>query len=356
MPVEPAPAFANLPINQRVVAVNAWAVRQYDAAEAARERYWRAHPTLVACIKCMDGRVHFPVMTDTPVGVVKPFRAIGGAFEVWWPTFMKRFERWVEAGIRRSSHNLLFVTYHFSASDPHLGCAGWKYETAAAKAHAGKLAADLSEIYGEQLVAVVTGVETDQDELILHGVEGDVRGSELIGLPEERVHAAIRGSFPRMPDEIIHDLVPFMVGNAQHVAALRMKPRSVAGLGHDERIIALGVGFDWLALSNLALIINDADPCLDDAVATAASIIEKNLARAQSGDDAVLFTNVQYEKPGRNYRAAVKRARGLSAFARKVIQQRYPELAGSGRLHTLIGVTFEPSKELEVIESSQALQ
>lgn len=355
MAVEPVPSFTELTINRRVLAINEWAAAQYDAAEAARDRYWAAHPTLVACIKCMDGRVHFPVITDTPVGIVKPFRAIGGAFEVWWPTFMKRFERWVEAAMRRSSHSLLFVSYHFSASDPHLGCAGWKYDTTAARTHAQELVRDLSEIYGEQLVAVVTGVETDRDELILHGVEGDVRGEDLIGKFEEDVRAAIRRAFPRMPDEVIHDLVPFIVGNARHVAALQAKPRSAAGLGHDERIIALGVGFDWLAQSNLALIINDADPCLDDAVATAASIIEKNLARAQPGDDATLFTNVQYEKPGRYYRAAVKRAQGLSEFAWKVIRERRLELAGSGRLHTLIGVTFEPSKELEVIESSQPL-
>ncbi|MBI4434742.1 hypothetical protein HY635_02910, partial [Candidatus Uhrbacteria bacterium] len=267
-----------------------------------------------------------------------------------------RFERWVEAAIRRMSHNLLLVSYHYSASDPHLGCAGWTYDTVAARTHARKLADDLSEIYGEQLLAVVTGVETDRDELILHGVEGDVRASELIGKPEETIRAAIRRSFPRMPDEVINDLTPFMVGNARHVAALVERPRGLDGLGHDERVIALGVGFDWLAQSNLALIINDADPCLDDAVETAASIIEKNLARARPGDDATLFTNVQYEKPGRNYRAAVARARGLLTFAWRVIRSRRPELAASGRLHTLIGVTFEPSKELEVIESSQPLR
>ena len=104
------------------------------------------------------------------------------------------------------------------------------------------------------------------------------------------------------------------------------------------------------------LIINDADPCLDDAVETAASIIEKNLARVRPGDDATLFTNVQYEKPGRNYRAAVARARGLSTFAWRIIRERHPELAQSRRLHTIVGVTFEPSKELEVIESSQPLR
>lgn len=345
------PPFNNLPIIDRVSAINAWASAQYAEAETARERYWASHSTLVACVKCMDGRVHFPVMTGTPVGVVKPFRAIGGAYQVWWPAFWKRFERWVDAAVRRGSRSCIFVSYHFSGSDTHLGCAGWAYDTTAARAHAMRLAADLTEVYGEQLTTIVTGVETDRDELMLHGAEGDVRGSALIGQPIETVRANIRKAFPAMPNAVLEDIIPFMMGNAEHVAARIANPRSVEALGHDERIIALGIGFDWLAQSNLALIINDADPCLDVAVATAASIIEKNLARAIPGDDAVLFTSVQYEKPGRSYRAAVARARGLSEFAWKIIAARMPALAASGRLKSLVGVTFEPSKTLEVISA-----
>lgn len=51
----------------------------------SRQRYLAEHPTLVAVMKCMDGRIHIPWATQTPLGIIKPFRNLGGIFDLGWP-------------------------------------------------------------------------------------------------------------------------------------------------------------------------------------------------------------------------------------------------------------------------------
>lgn len=51
----------------------------------ARERYLAEHPTAIAVLKCMDGRINIPVATNTPTGILMPFRNLGGMFDLGWP-------------------------------------------------------------------------------------------------------------------------------------------------------------------------------------------------------------------------------------------------------------------------------
>lgn len=43
-----------------------------------RQRYLAEHPTAIAVLKCMDGRINIPVATNTPAGILMPFRNLGG--------------------------------------------------------------------------------------------------------------------------------------------------------------------------------------------------------------------------------------------------------------------------------------
>ncbi len=337
-------------IKQRILEINELQSTAYVADESARLRYWAVHKTFFACIKCMDGRVNFPLMTKTPIGIVKPFRAIGGKFDVWWPSFLGRVRHWTEVAINHGSRTFLFVTYHYSASDTHLGCAGWKYDKVAARQHAEKLRQDLSFIFSEELTAVVAGVETDRDILTLHGEKDDVSGEMLIGKTKQEISAILLACFPNVPAQVREDLIPFLLGNAQRVDELTREPRNHQQKQHNERIVAVGQGFDWLTQENLALIINDSDPNLAESIRVAGSLIVKNLKDAPPDDDAAICTNVSYKKPGLDERQAIARAKGLREFTKQVIQESYPELVVSGRLHAFASVMWEPSKKIRIIE------
>lgn len=338
-------------IHEHILAINAEQSARYIADEGARQRYWAKHTTFIACIKCMDGRVNFPVMTKTPVGIIKPFRAIGGKFDIWWPTFLGRVRHWTERGMANGSRNFIFVTYHYSASDTHLGCAGWKYDTAAARQHAEYLSHELGQVFGEQMTAIPCGIETDRDILTIHGVNGDISGVSAAGKSDADIKDMLRGLFPQMPDEIVKDIIPFLKGNAERVAELDRQPRGKNELTHNERVIGVGQGFDWLVQENLALVINDADPNLAESIRVAASLIEKNLKEAPAGDDATIFTNIQFRNPGTDERQATARSKGLNQFAQNVIRESFSDLYASGRVHTLTCVMWEPNKQIKIIKS-----
>ncbi|MES9981651.1 MAG: hypothetical protein ABW107_23310, partial [Candidatus Thiodiazotropha sp. 6PLUC5] len=59
----------------------------YSSPESwlARTRYLAEHPTAIAVLKCMDGRINIPIATNTPKGIIQPFRNLGGMFDLGWP-------------------------------------------------------------------------------------------------------------------------------------------------------------------------------------------------------------------------------------------------------------------------------
>jgi hypothetical protein len=336
-----------MPIHQRLLAINARASDAYVAAESARARHRALHPTPLAAIKCMDGRVLFPTLTGTPVGLVQPFRAIGGRPEVFWPSFMGRLRHWVEEAQRAGQRSVLFVTYHFSASDPHLGCAGFDYDTTSARSHADKLARELAWVFGEELEAIVTGVETDLDRLVLHGPSEDVVAEALIGASDADIAAALARAFPAMDLAVRSDLVPIVRGNTARIAALRATPRPSSELAHQERVLAIGQGFDWLHEANLALIINDADPGLAHAIGVAARILSRNLEGAPDGEGA-LISCVPYHEPGIDRRQAIARSLGLLELARDVVRRE--SVALLPKLRPLAGILWAPARRFERLD------
>ncbi len=339
-------------IHAHLLALNARASEAYVSAESARARHRALHPTPLAAVKCMDGRVLFPTLTGTPPGLVQPFRAIGGRPEVFWPSFMGRLRHWVEAAQHAGQRSVLFVTYHHSASDPHLGCAGFDYDTRSARAHAEKLARELAWVFGEQLEPIVAGVETDLDRLVLHGPGGDAAGELLIGADDADVMLAIARAFPAMDLAVRRDLVPILRGNAERTAELGQRGRPSRDLAHRERVLAVGQGFDWLHEANLALIINDADPGLAHAIRVAGTILAKNLERAPDGDDATLLACIPYQEPGIDRRQAIARAVGLLELAYEVVRAEVPGLVSSARLHGMAGVLWAPARRFEPIDEA----
>ncbi len=352
------PGNQNEDINSRVIALykNQSALFQHD--EVQRRRYFERHPTFFGCLKCMDGRVEIPSMTKTARGLVKPYRAVGGKFEMFWPAFQNSVAFWVKQAIMHDAHSCVFVTSHFCSLKRELGCKGWNNDAGAARAHMEKLAKQMVEDFGEQLVAIPISVDTAFDNLVLHGPRGDISGESLGNLDIDAIRSEIQRTFPDMPTQVIKDLAPFLAGNAVRVAELKANPRSIGEMEHDERVIAIGEGFDGLAVDNFALMNSDINPNLDAAVVLAAKMIEKKIAGRSAHQQATIFTNIFYASsrgimnslPGMDKKCAIRRSRGLQEFAQMHIREHCGPLWKSGRLHFLTAVTREPTRELEVIE------
>ena len=143
----------------------------------ARERYLAEHPTAIAVLKCMDGRINIPVATHTPTGILMPFRNLGGIFDLGWPHLGEVLAHHVQRMTGTGRRVLFLITYHWSRGNPRRGCAGFNYDTAAAIAHTEEIRRQVEHIFGSghgTVYPLVCGFETDEEALAIHGSDGTV--------------------------------------------------------------------------------------------------------------------------------------------------------------------------------------
>jgi len=315
---------------------------EFSGPEAvlARERYLAEHPTAIAVLKCMDGRINLPVATGTPPGIIQPFRNLGGMFDLGWPHLGEVLAHYVRDRVAEGRRVLVFITYHFSRGEPRRGCAGFGYDTAAALAHTRAIKAQAEHVFGTghgTVYPVVCGFETDEDAMILHG-----RGDESLDLctlgPEAGATLPVRLAqlFPDMPEQMRNDLLPLLYGNWKRISRVRLSARTL-DIEHREWMICLGRGFDFLHTPNVALIIGPYSPDLADPIRKAAAIIAANMAAGRIPDDGfLLLASVPYDEIGVDRARAELKARFLSAFGAAVIRAEFPALAEKMATHTAV--------------------
>jgi hypothetical protein len=297
-----------------------------------RRQYRAKYPTEIAALKCMDGRLNLALMTETPQGIIQPFRNIGGIFDLGWPFFGILMREWVEYAVSQGRNCLVLVTYHFSKGDPHRGCKGFAYDVSSAQKATEKLRRSFEHAFGPShhiVYPIMVGIETDSDALILHGAHGTLNMFSEVDLSKEDLILRLRALYPDMGERILHDFVPLLRGNQRHIRSLKAEQRTVLDSDHREQILGIGRGFDWLHLPNKALLVGPYSYDLRTPISTAASILLDNLeqGRIPKNEGVVLMTSAVYRSAGGpEVNLAEDKARSLSAFALNAIEKDVPAL------------------------------
>jgi hypothetical protein len=318
--------------------------------KTARERHHVIHPTNIAAFKCMDGRVNLAVLTQTPLGIIRPFRNIGGIFDLGWTALNAQLREYVETSVAKGRKILLLVTYHYAEGNPHRGCRGHEYDVKRATQSAQKLVHQIRGVFeGDNgIYPILVGVETDHQKLLIHGTQGQVVSLADLTDDGELMKDVLRNLCPDMHPDIVPDLLPLMLGNVRHVQEVREADLELEDLEHKERTIAIGQGFEWVP-HNWALVINDLELTLDDTIGKAAGIIKGNLEAGRiPKEKALLVASVPYQDDGYVRRLAVERAKHLTDLGLTSILKFHPDLVGF--FETLTAVQDYRSRRLEVIE------
>ncbi|SDX11790.1 carboxysome shell carbonic anhydrase domain-containg protein [Nitrosomonas communis] len=333
--------------------LNARHAQAFMDLASERRRYRGEHPTEIAALKCMDGRLHLPVITQTALGIIQPFRNLGGNFGLGWPFFQVIINEWVQYSISRGRHCLVFVTYHYARGDTHRGCRGFNYDTDIGRAAATKLKDQFIRVYGKgAVVPIVCGIETDLDALVLHGEDdrsvvdlAKIRQTSQIEL-EEMLYSL----YPSMSERIVRDLIPLVRGNIRHIAEIRASNRPIEEAEHKEWVIGVGRGFDWLHLINTAFIVGPFDPNLSVTIETAAKLLKGNIDEGRVDPKGiVLMTSAAFrDKGGPEYHLAREKAIFLSKLSFDIIKEKVPDLVP--HLQILTGATDLDTRKIEVIE------
>ncbi len=321
----------------------------------ARDRYLAEHPTAIAVLKCMDGRINIPVATNTPAGILMPFRNLGGIFDLGWPHLGEVLAHHVLRMTGAGRRVLFLITYHWSKGDPGRGCAGFDFDTAAAVAHTRAIRRQLEHIFGSghgTVYPLVCGFETDEDALLLHGQGDESLDLAAADLDVTTLEPRLAALLPDMHAQMRADLLPLLLGNLEHVARVREETRRcerTLDFEHREWTICLGRGFDFLHTPNQALIIGPYSPNLSEPLRKAAAILESNMKTGRIPDDGfLLLASVPYDEIGVDRARAELKSRFLSRFAAGVIQDAFPALAKKMTQRT--AVLDWRSRRLEPIE------
>ena len=347
-----------LPIQQRIDWLIEHAHRYalaYQSPESflARSLYTAKHDTAVIALKCMDGRLNLSVATNTPAGIIQPIRNIGGRFDLGWPHFGELLTEQVQGMVRQGRRTLILINYHYSKGDHHRGCAGWNYDTEAARNHMFRTKRQMEAVFGtlhSTVYPLVCGFETDDDALILHGSRhrevldlSTVPSTDVKSLP-----STLARLYPDMPEEMQEDLLPLVQGNIAHIAGIRQSDRTLE-IVHHEWMIGVGRGFNWLHMPNLALIIGPYSPELADPISKAGGIIEANMKDNRIPDDGFLVLAVApYHEVGVDRARATLKSRFMAEFATAIIRTDYPKIAD--KLHMRRAVLSWQTRALELIE------
>jgi len=348
----------------RLLAINALHTQQFEDAAPDRRSYRANHPTEIGVFKCMDGRLHLPVMTNTALGIIQPWRNIGGKFNLGWPALQPTVLEWTDYAFSKGRWCLVVTTYHFARGSEgedrekvlHRGCKGFDYDTEAARQSSLDLKQQFDELFhGHMVYALQCGIDTDLDALLVHGEDGTVLDmGTLEDTSEENLRSQFEVHSPSMPGAIVRDLIPLLQRNASRVKQIKDAKRPVIEVEHREWILATGRGFDSLHEPNAALIIGPFDPDWDQAIATAAKLLSDNIRfnRIDPTRGLVLWASAPYrDYAAYKRRAAEVKARYLSSRAFSIIQKGFPELLP--HLRTLTTTVDLNRRTLDVLDSTE---
>ncbi len=321
-----------------------------------RERYLAEHPTAILAFKCMDGRVHIPVITKMPLGIIQPIRGLGGKFDLGWPYLGNFFKNWVMSNISNKKDCLILVTYHFSAGDPHRGCAGFEYDTKAAYAYTQDFKKQIERVFGKvhkSIYPLIVGLETDSDALIFHNNGDSINLLDMINKSKDEIETAFRVLYNDMSPQILFDLMPMVFGNIDHIKEVKLSNRQVIDIQHKEWIIGFGSGFDWLHAPNTALIVGPWSPWMYNDLEKAFSIVENNMREGRiSNDGFILLVSSMYREMVEKS-LITEKVQFLTKFASDIvasdiIKEKFPGLAG--KMHCLPVLVDGSTKKLTKID------
>ena len=330
---------------------------------------------------CADGRLAHVIsyVLRLPYREVRRKSYAGAMFDIedslakWTETEFLRFREGRPNTADEQTRYLKTVVYHFSSGDPsHQGCAAHGSDTGrAAQAGLDRLQAFQQAVQntyccGASIDLLLIGLDTDTDAIRVHvsdedgGIDLDsyidasdvyaetfsMNTQQAMLLIEERVRSVSFRATPGMI-KLVCRLIASNISQMDYVN--QFFNRKYADIGHAERFIGTGIGFEEIQLRNLTYV-------------AYMNTVEESTADLDVGIKIFSGLNVSHGLPipvviRFDYHGHVPgaRARAIENCQRisDALRSRYTELAQNGFLHTLLAIRdCAAGEQIEVLGSS----
>ena len=312
---------------------------------------------------CADGRLAHLIryVLRLPHRAVRRKSYAGALFDIensvqkWVEVEMLRFRAGVPNTADAPTRYLKVVAYHYSSVDPeHGGCAAHGSDTAkAASAGLERLlgfqqAIENSFCCGASIDLLLIGLDTDTDAIRVHVPDGEgamaldryVDALELYAATARQdasrarhdIQDAVRQTSPGVAEGMARLIERLIENNFSQIAYVRdYHGDHYADIGHAERFIGAGVGFEEIQLRNLMYFayLDTVEEAASDLDVGIRIFAELNCRRGLPVPVVVRF-DYHGQVPGARERAVTRCRRVTEA-----LQSRYRDLFGRGLLHVL---------------------
>jgi carboxysome shell carbonic anhydrase len=330
---------------------------------------------------CADGRLAHAIryVLRLPYRAVRRKSYAGALFDIedsiqkWVETEMLRFREGRPNTADAPTRYLKAVIYHYSSVDPdHEGCAAHGSDAGrAARAGLDRLlsfqqAVENSFCCGASIDLLLIGLDTDTDAIRVHipdasgaiDLDGYVDARELYDETQSRnaidaerfIAERVRAAASDVPAGMSTLIARLIANNFSQIDYVHSYHGDhYQDIGHAERFIGAGIGFEEVQLRNLTYFayletVEEAAPDLDVGVKIFSKL---NVAHGLPIPIVVRY-DYHGQVPGARDRAIKHCQRVASA-----LNARYADLADRGLLHTLLAVRdCNSGGRIEVLESS----
>ena len=330
---------------------------------------------------CADGRLAHVIsyVLRLPYREVRRKSYAGAMFDIedslakWTETEFFRYREGRPNTADQPTRYLKTVVYHFSSGDPaHEGCAAHASDTGrAARAGMNRLCAFQEAVQnsfccGANIDLLLIGLDTDTDAIRVHVPDEDgtialntyVDASEIYAetfnmtaqqaasILEDRVRAVSTGATPGMI-KLVCRLLTSNISQIDYVN--QFFDRKYPDIGHAERFIGAGIGFEEVQLRNLTYFayMNTLEESTADLDVGVKIFTKLNVSHGLPIPVVIRF-DYHGHVPGARDRAVANCKRVADA-----LRSRYTDLAQKGLLHTLLAIRdCAAGEQIEVLESS----
>jgi len=330
---------------------------------------------------CADGRLAHAIryVLRLPIEAVRRKSYAGAMFDIdnsvqkWVETEMLRFREGHPNTADEPTRYLKAVAYHFSSVDPsHEGCAAHGSDDTKAAAEglnrllAFQQAIENSFCCGASIDLLLLGIDTDTDAIKVHipDANGEIDLDKFVDAKEvyqqtqglsasdatQRVEQMVREAQANVGEGMLMLISKLITNNLSQIEYVRNYYGShYEDIGHAERFIGAGIGFEEVQLRNLTYIayLNTVEESTADFDVGIKIFSKLNVAHGLPVPVVIRF-DYHGQVPGARERAIEHCQRVSTAAA-----ARYSELAEKGLLHTLLVVRdCNANGQIEILDSS----
>jgi carboxysome shell carbonic anhydrase len=312
---------------------------------------------------CADGRLAHVIryVLRLPIRSVRRRSYAGALFDIedsldkWVETELLRFREGQPNAADAPTRYLKTVVYHFSSVDPaHEGCAAHGSDTLAAaqagldRLQAFRQAVENTHCCGASIDHLLIGLDTDTDAIRVHVPDADgqlnlaryidaleafeATRNSTAAEAERWIAEQVNGISPEVTDGMARLIVRLLVNNVSQIEYVRAYHGAhYPDIGHAERFIGAGVGFEEIQLRNLMYFayLKTVEEALPDVDVGLKIFKGLNVARGLPVPVVVRF-DYHSKVPGARERAVERCARVSEALL-----SRFSDLAEKGLLHIL---------------------